>query len=165
MKITCKNYFLFCALASTLLLSGCGERSKERELKAYIAELKQAAAQKQNIINATATQLPKPIQYHPEGYATPTSQGILTPQGTSANPLQSYPLKALQFVGTIDQNGQTHAYIMTPDSMVYEVKEGDIIGDNYGKITKIDSNHIEISEKYIQSGKPEVRMQTMQLKE
>jgi type IV pilus assembly protein PilP len=165
MKITLKYFFLCCALAFTLLLSGCGEGGRERDLKVYIDEVRHAAAQKQNAVNASSFQMSQPVLYLPGGHSATTTQSVVTPQGTSTNPLQSYPLKALQFVGTIIQNGKIHAYIMTPDSMIYEVKEGDIIGDTYDKIARIDLSHIEVSEKYIQSGKPEERMQTMRLKE
>ncbi len=161
-----KIYFLCCMVFIALLLSACGEKSKERELREYIAQLKNAASQNHNTSIASFLQLPKPVRYQPEEYSSPTINGAASVQaGAAMNPLQSYPLKSLQFVGTLEQNGQIHAYIMTPDNMVYEAKEGDIIGNNYGKISKIDPTQIEVIEKYTQSGKSEERKQIMQLKE
>lgn len=149
----------------SMLLSGCGERSKLRALSEYIANLKKSAAQTQNAALNSLIQLPKPVKYAPAGELPENGSGVPVQPGAVANPLQAYPLKSLQFVGTLEQNGQIHAYIMTPDSMVYEAKEGDIIGNNYGKIVKIDSTQVEIVEQYTQSGKTQERKEVMQLKE
>lgn len=60
--------------------------------------------------------------------------------------LEQYPLDTLRFVGQLERDGQTWAIITSPDSLVHRVKVGNYIGKNYGKITKITEDKIEISE-------------------
>jgi Tfp pilus assembly protein PilP len=155
--------FIFITLASVFFLSGCGDDSRQRELRAYIATLKTTTANKAVESKISLWQLPTPVTYHAGGSYTGVSAS--NPKNAS-NPLQAYPIKALQFVGILTQNNRLSAYIMTPDSMIYLVKVGDVIGEEYGKIVKIDSDHIEIAEKVTAGNQPdEERIVTMELKD
>jgi len=164
MKMTrFKYHFIFCLLASLLILSGCGGDSRQRELQRYITELKAKAAQKEVKGNANPWQLPTALTYHPGGYSG--SEMRAGSANGVTNPVQAYPLKALQFVGTLSEGNQLSAYIMTPDSMIYLVKVGDVIGEEYGKIVKIDSDHLEITEKEMTGNQPSERIVTLELKD
>lgn len=142
-----KNLLLFFILSNVFLLSGCGDKSREQEIQQYITQLKLNAAQSQVVNNATAWVLPKPVKY--TAGDSPASNQLANLKAST--PLQTYSLKQLQFVGTLTQNNITSAYILAPDGMIYLAKTGDVIGDSYGKIVKIDSDHLEISEKYTSS--------------
>jgi Tfp pilus assembly protein PilP len=148
-------------LASAFLLSGCDSQSRQQEIQHYITQLKLNAAQSQAVNNTTVWTLPKPVKY-----TAGEAPGITNQSENSAAPLQSYSIKQLQFVGILTQDNITSAYILAPDGMLYLVKMGDVIGDKYGKIVKIDSDHIEISEKYTSANNQSAeRTVTMELKD
>lgn len=60
--------------------------------------------------------------------------------------LEQFPLDTLRFVGQLQRDNQTWAIVTSPDSLVHRVKVGNYIGKNYGRITKITEQKIEISE-------------------
>jgi type IV pilus assembly protein PilP len=136
-----------------------------RTTQTYINQIKKEAIQKQKVDLVATYQLPQPVVYKPGSYIGSATKMKELAKGSEANPLVIYPLKALQFVGILTQNKQTFAYIMAPDNMIYKVKSGDLIGDKYGKITKIDSDHIEISEKETTGKNSAERIVSMGLKD
>ncbi len=83
-----------------------------------------------------------------------------------ANPLQAYPLSVLRFIGTLSRGNIIFAFIMSPDQMVYQVKQGDMIGDRNGKIISIYPDRINVMEQDTTFGTQSVqRIVTLQLKE
>lgn len=145
----------------SLFLSGCGDENQMRDLKNYVAKLKQNMVHTQKKEITSEYKLPEAVKY---GADTPET-GMTTPKD-NIPPLQAYPIKSLQFVGTVTQNQQTYAYLMTPDAMVYQAKVGDIIGDSYGKIIKIDSGHIDVLQRNAVTGSAsKQQVITLQLKE
>lgn len=166
--MTMKPYihFILVAFSCGILLSACSDDRQLNDLKNYVAQLKQKVTHIQKKELTAEFKLPQPISYRSASAAAWVSTS--PPQGNGGgNPLQAYPLKLLQFVGTVTQNNRTWAYLMTPDKMIYQVKEGDIIGDSYGKIIKIDSEHIEVVQKKSATGSEANQQQvvTLQLKE
>jgi len=148
MTIHASKYGLYvfagCILIGLLFLSGCGADSRQQALQKYIVELKRSALTKKMKVKVTTWQLPTPVIYNPNGY-TGSNTDAANAKKNNSNPLQSYPVKSLQFVGILTQDKQVSAYLMTPDGMIYLVKVGDVIGEEYGKIVKIDLDHIEIA--------------------
>jgi type IV pilus assembly protein PilP len=60
-------------------------------------------------------------------------------------PLEAYPLETLKMVGTLSQKGVTYALVRA-DSSVYRVKAGNYLGQNFGIITGITDNQINLKE-------------------
>ena len=60
-------------------------------------------------------------------------------------PLEAYPLDSMGMVGSVDKTGQRHA-LLRVDNLLYQVKVGDHLGQNYGKITKIGETEIALRE-------------------
>ena len=60
-------------------------------------------------------------------------------------PLEAYPLESLKMVGTLSQKGVTYALVRA-DSSVYRVKAGNYLGQNFGLITEITDNQINLKE-------------------
>jgi type IV pilus assembly protein PilP len=60
-------------------------------------------------------------------------------------PLESYPLDALTMVGSVGRAGQQTA-LLRVDNLLHQVKVGDYMGQNYGKITKITETEITLRE-------------------
>ena len=61
-------------------------------------------------------------------------------------PLESYPLEALSMVGTLARNKQMFALVKTPEKDIYQVKDGNYLGQNYGVVTGISDSEIKLKE-------------------
>ena len=51
-------------------------------------------------------------------------------------PLESFPLDSMSMVGSVAKEGRPFA-LLRVDNLLYQVKVGDYLGQNYGRITKI----------------------------
>lgn len=149
------------------MLSACGE-PKTDDLKAELATLKQTVATK-TTKPATAIAVPKPAVYQAlkrtpfEGTAVITKNSS---QKKSLNPINAVSLDRLRFIGTISEDTEMMAVIVTPDDKFYQVKRGDTIGDHYGKIEAIYPDHLLIVESLSEDGANTTeRRVTMQLKD
>jgi len=60
-------------------------------------------------------------------------------------PLEAYPLETLKMVGTLSQKGVNYALVRA-DSSLYRVKAGNYLGQNFGIITAISDNQIDLKE-------------------
>jgi type IV pilus assembly protein PilP len=60
-------------------------------------------------------------------------------------PLEAYPLDSMGMVGSVDKVGQPFA-LLRVDNLLYQVKVGDYLGQNYGRITRIDETGVELRE-------------------
>lgn len=80
-------------------------------------------------------------------------------------PLESYPLDTMHMVGSMAKEGRRHA-ILKVDNLLYYVKAGDYIGQNFGRILAIDEAEIKLRE-IIQdpSGEWVERVSTLTLQE
>lgn len=59
--------------------------------------------------------------------------------------LEAYPLESLRMVGTLSQKGVNYALVRA-DASVYRVKVGNYMGQNFGLITGITDNQINLKE-------------------
>lgn len=60
-------------------------------------------------------------------------------------PLEAYPLDNMSMVGSLDRVGRRYA-LLRVDKLLYQVKVGDYLGQNYGRVTKIDETQIVLRE-------------------
>ena len=60
-------------------------------------------------------------------------------------PLEAYPLDSMSMVGSVNKLGQPFA-LMRVDNLLYQVKVGDHLGQNYGRITRIAETEIALRE-------------------
>jgi type IV pilus assembly protein PilP len=60
-------------------------------------------------------------------------------------PLEAYPLDSMTMVGSVAKQAQPFA-LLRVDNLLYQVKLGDYVGQNYGRITKITETQIELRE-------------------
>lgn len=80
-------------------------------------------------------------------------------------PLESYPLDSMGMVGSVNKQGQPFA-LLRVDNLLYQVKMGDHLGQNYGLITKIAETEIVLRELVMDSsGEMIERPATLQLQE
>ena len=60
-------------------------------------------------------------------------------------PLEAYPLDSMTMVGSVTKAGRPYA-LLRVDRLLYQVKQGDYLGQNYGKITKISETDVSLRE-------------------
>jgi type IV pilus assembly protein PilP len=60
-------------------------------------------------------------------------------------PLEAYPVDSMSMVGSVVKQGRQYA-LLKVDNLLYQVKVGDYLGQNYGKITKITETDISLRE-------------------
>ena len=60
-------------------------------------------------------------------------------------PLESFPLDGMSMVGSVAKQGKMQA-LLKVDKLLHQVKVGDYIGQNYGRITKISETEISLRE-------------------
>ncbi len=147
-----------CGAAS---LVACGP-SGEEELRQWMAE--QRASAKPRV-----TPLTEPKQFQPQDYvadgaiepfnATKLTQALRRDSAQIASnaaliapemarrkePLEAFPLDAMVMVGSLDKSGVPTA-LLKVDNLVYQVKVGNYLGQNYGKIIKITETAIQLRE-------------------
>ncbi len=60
-------------------------------------------------------------------------------------PLEAYPLDSMSMVGSVVKAGRPYA-LLKVDNLLYQVKAGDYLGQNYGRITKISETDVALRE-------------------
>jgi type IV pilus assembly protein PilP len=80
--------------------------------------------------------------------------------------LEEFPLEDLKMVGTLQRKGTTFALIRSPDNNLAQVKTGDFIGQNYGRVMTISEAEVRLREMVQEaSGKWVEREASLQLSE
>jgi type IV pilus assembly protein PilP len=80
-------------------------------------------------------------------------------------PLESYPLDSMSMVGSVNKQGKPFG-LLKVDSLLYQVKVGDHLGQNYGLILKISETEIALRELVMDAGgEMTERPATLQLQE
>lgn len=75
------------------------------------------------------------------------SQSDLAPDTSRPKePLEQYPLDSLEMVGTLGQGGQEWGLVKSPEGVIHRVQEGNYLGQNYGRITQLTAERIEVLE-------------------
>ncbi|MEW6098859.1 MAG: pilus assembly protein PilP [Pseudomonadota bacterium] len=166
------------AMLVTLLgLAGCG--SDIDELQAWMEQQKRE-------VRPSVKPLDPPKKFDPQPYVAagnvdPFSTQKLTvalkqearqPNSLLAaeinrrkEPLEAYPLDSMSMVGSLQKQGRQYA-LLKVDNLLYQVKVGDYVGQNYGRVTKITETEITLRE-IVQDAAGEwiERMTSLQLQE
>ncbi len=148
----------FCA--SVLVLSGLvGCSGSQDELQQWIEQQRREA--KPNVSPLSAPKKFNPQPYLAGNAVEPFSTQKLTvaikQEARQSNsllaaeinrrkePLEAYPLDSMSMVGSVTKLGRPYA-LLKVDNLLYQVKQGDYLGQNYGKITKISETDISFRE-------------------
>lgn len=65
--------------------------------------------------------------------------------GRRKEPLEAYPLDSMHYVGMLQKNGHAVALVKV-DSLLYQVRVGDFMGQNFGRVMTIDESHVALRE-------------------
>ena len=105
-----------------------------------------------------------PVGIDPEKKAV--GGGIKPDLDRRKEPLEAYPLESLKMVGLLQQQGKMKFAIIRAGTAVHQVKIGNYIGQNFGIITNISENEVQIRELVQDSSGDWVeRTSTLQLQE
>ena len=168
---------LLISLAVLLSLSGCGSD---------MDELRQWMEQERKDTKTTVTPLLPPKKFLPQPYESTVGADPYSPQKLSVairqeaaqpnslltaeisrrkEPLEAYPLDGMAMVGSLTREGRRYS-LLRVDNLLYQVKAGDYLGQNFGRITKISETEITLRE-VVQDAAGEwiERTSTLQLQE
>ena len=67
-------------------------------------------------------------------------------QNRPKQPLEMFTLDSLKMVGTIGTGASIEALIKDPGGVIHPVHRGEYMGQNYGRITAISDDHIDLTE-------------------
>jgi type IV pilus assembly protein PilP len=144
--------------AAALLLAGCGD-SDVKEVRDWMDQVKQET-------RPAVKPLSEPKDFIPYAYGAkeavdPFSQDKLLSQlvkaaETAPDPnkpdmqrprelLEGYPLDTMHMVGTMQKAGVNYALVQI-DRAVYQVRAGQHIGQNFGIVTRVGDDAINIRE-------------------
>jgi type IV pilus assembly protein PilP len=145
--------WLALSLGACIAVAGCGGESHQ-DLRAWMADQGKTA-------RGRVDPLPQIKPYEPFSYNAfdlpdpfkprkiePTKGGSkLAPDlSRRREPLESYPLESLNMVGTLAKGTITYALVRTPDKDVYQVSQGNYLGQNFGVITGITDSEVRLKE-------------------
>ena len=85
------------------------------------------------------------------GAGTGGGGGVQPDLNRPKEPLEAFPLDAIQMVGTLEQNKDRYALVRAGTNL-FRVKKGNYMGPNFGVITGIDEGQISIKEVVQDSG-------------
>lgn len=61
-------------------------------------------------------------------------------------PMEAYPLESIKYVGLLSKSKLTYALLKTPDNGVQQVKIGNYVGQNFGRVTQITDSEVLLKE-------------------
>lgn len=156
------NFALAGGLALVLLgIAGCGSSGQE--------ELQQWMTTQRNATRPKVEPLPEPTKFSPQAYdqegsIEPFSQqklaqalkrdsnqatfngALIAPElSRRKEPLEATPLDAVAMVGSLIQAGQPVALVRV-DNLIYQVRVGNYLGQNYGRITQVTETSMTLRE-------------------
>jgi type IV pilus assembly protein PilP len=150
------------ALLAAASLAACGS-SDHQEIQKWMQD--QRAATKPKV-----TPIPEPKKFTPQAYTqeaaidpfsnqklaqalkrdqqqnTSSTAALVAPElNRRKEPLEGYPLDAMTMVGSLMKQGQPVALVKV-DNLLYQVKPGNYLGQNYGRITKVGETEVVLRE-------------------
>ena len=150
----------FGALALLAAASMLGACSNEQD------ELQQWMDQQKREVRASVEPIVAPKKFDPQPYVEASSvepfstqkltvalkQEARQPNSLLASemnrrrePLEAFPLDSMGMVGSISREGRPYA-LLRVDNLLYQVRAGEYLGQNYGKIMKITETEITLRE-------------------
>lgn len=146
---------------AAMALTGCGN-SRMSETSSWMQD-------ERNKARPSVKPLPEPTPYTAVNYTPPpgvepfsvdrllqaiSAANINSPsstlyrsvaEGRRKQPLEAYPLDSMQYVGMLQKDGRSVALIKV-DNLLYQVRLGDFIGQNFGRIMTIDEGQVALRE-------------------
>lgn len=147
----------FSAALAALTLSGCG---------AELDELQAWMDQQRREVKPNVQPLTPPKKFDPQPYAAADAVDPFSNQKLAValkrderapssllaaelkrrkEPLEAYPLDSMSMVGSLNKQGQPYA-LLRVEGLLYQVKAGDYLGQNYGRILRVTETEVVLRE-------------------
>jgi type IV pilus assembly protein PilP len=144
-------------LVAAAVLVGCG---------ADIDELQQWMEQQRREVKPNVPPLQAPKKFDPQPYAAADAVEPFSTQKLAValkrderapssllagelkrrkEPLEAYPLDSMSMVGSVDKQGRPFA-LLRVEGLLYQVKVGDYMGQNYGRVQRISETEVVLRE-------------------
>ena len=144
-----------------LLVAGCSSSDQE--------ELQQWMAEQRNQTRSRVDRLPEPTKFTPQAYSqegtiepfsnqklaqalkrdsnqSTVNAALIAPElARRKEPLEASPLDSVAMVGSLIKVGRPVALVRV-DNLLYQVRVGNYLGQNYGKIIKVSETGISLRE-------------------
>lgn len=152
----------FILIFITAMLSGCAPQVDEDVVK-FVKETKERKSK----YVSKVPKIPERVSFQYKAfefrdpfvpYSTPSAETSVSsyPGGPDLNrpreALEAFPLDSLQMVGTIEREGIFFALLKNTSGNVYRATVGNYVGQNSGKIEKINATEITVKE-WLSNGK------------
>ncbi|MEI8158378.1 MAG: pilus assembly protein PilP [Burkholderiales bacterium] len=163
------------------ILAGCGASSED--------DIRQWMVEERNQTRPKVAPIPAPKQFKPEAYTNATAMepfsnqkltqalkrdsaqvaangALVAPElARRKEPMESFPLDSMALVGSITKASQPVALVKV-DNLLYQVKLGSYLGQNFGRVMKISETEVTLRE-IVQDAVGEwiERVATLQLQE
>jgi len=145
------------AVAGIVLLGACSARQDE---------LREWMDQQRREVKPNVSPLEAPKRFDPEPYASALTVDPFSAQKLSValkqearqpnsllsselnrrkEPLEAYPLDSMAMVGSVARGPQPFA-LLRVDNLLYQVKVGDYLGPNFGRVTRIAETEVMLRE-------------------
>jgi type IV pilus assembly protein PilP len=160
MRFTSDNRIVNLVLCCVALTGCFGE--EQEDLQRWMTE--QRSATKPTVVPIPAPKRFSPAPYGQEASVEPFSSqkltqalkrdsaqatanaGLVAPElNRRKEPLEAFPLDAMTLVGSLLPAGRTVALVKV-DNLLYQVKVGNYLGQNYGKVTKVSETEVFLRE-------------------
>lgn len=150
--MTTRDTLTICLLlAASSVLSGCGG-SDDADLRAWMAE--QGVSSRGKIAPLPPLRPYEAFTYNAFDQPDPfkprkieTGKGSRGPDlSRRKEALEAFPLESLKMVGTLQRGKTTIGLVKANDNRVYQVRQGNYIGQNFGVITGISDGEIDLKE-------------------
>lgn len=147
--------------ALALALAGCSSDGQD-DLRGWMRQLRSTT--KPRTLELTEPKQFVPSDYQAEGGTDPfnpqkltqalrrdSSQSVanvslIAPEmARRKQPLEAYPLDAIKMVGSLNKEG-TPTALVSVDKLLYQVRVGNYLGQNYGKIMAINETSMDLRE-------------------
>jgi len=156
----CIRTYAFTA-AFVALLSGCTSSGQD--------ELREWMQTERAAIKPQVKPIPEPTKFVPQAYsgersiepfsneklasvlkssdvAPAVNSALIAPElNRRKQPLEAFPLDTMAMVGSLNRQGQLVALVKV-DSLLYQVKPGNYLGQNYGRVMKISETEVVLRE-------------------
>ncbi len=159
-------------IAMSLSLAICACNSADDELTRYINEIKRRSPKPLIDPIPEFKVLPKFIYTENDKRRSPfvpvqiakMPSAYMPDLSRLKQPLEAFPLDALQFVGILKEGHLVWGLISQPDGLVSRVRVGDFMGLNYGQVMSIQDQSIVVQETIMVMGQWERKQITLNLR-
>ncbi len=156
-----KRVQIGCLIALSTMLSACGGGNGD-ELQTWMTEQRNLTHPK--IVPITEPKVFEPQRYDQVALVDPFSKdkltqalqrdggqsvansALVTPElARRKQALEAFPLDAMAMVGSMARDGKPVALVRV-NNLLYQVRPGNYLGQNYGRVMKIDETEIVLRE-------------------